>query len=45
MTQTISPSRRWLALGVVCLGVVMVVLDVTIVKIALQGAAVVIRAR
>src|SRR5436305_1097203 len=29
MTDSISPSRRWLALGVVCLGVLMVVLSET----------------
>ena len=30
-------SRRWLALAVVCLGVVMVVLDATIVNVALPS--------
>ena len=37
MTDSISPSRRWLAFGVVCLGVLMVVLDVTIVTVALPS--------
>jgi len=37
MTDSMSPSRRWLALGVVCLGVLMVVLDVTIVNVALPS--------
>jgi EmrB/QacA subfamily drug resistance transporter len=32
-----STSRRWLALAVVCLGVVMVVLDATIVNVALPS--------
>ena len=35
MTASIPASRRWLALAVVCLGVLMVVLDATIVNVAL----------
>jgi len=37
MTASIPASRRWLALAVVCLGVVMVVLDATIVNVALPS--------
>lgn len=32
-----SGSRRWIALGVLCLGVVMIVLDTTIVNVALPS--------
>ncbi|HEY2558520.1 MAG TPA: DHA2 family efflux MFS transporter permease subunit [Caldimonas sp.] len=37
MALSTSISRRWLALAVVCLGVVMVVLDATIVNVALPS--------
>jgi EmrB/QacA subfamily drug resistance transporter len=37
MTESIPAPRRWLALAVVCLGVVMVVLDATIVNVALPS--------
>jgi EmrB/QacA subfamily drug resistance transporter len=34
-TQAISDRRRWFALAILCLGVLMIVLDVTIVNVAL----------
>ena len=37
MTASNPAARRWLALAVVCLGVVMVVLDATIVNVALPS--------
>jgi EmrB/QacA subfamily drug resistance transporter len=37
MTTSTADTRRWLALAVVCLGVVMVVLDATIVNVALPS--------
>ncbi len=36
-TVALSSSHRWIALGVVCLGTLMVVLDVTIVNVALPS--------
>jgi EmrB/QacA subfamily drug resistance transporter len=35
--STLTPRQRWLALMVVCLGVLMIVLDVTIVNVALPS--------
>ncbi|NUZ04775.1 DHA2 family efflux MFS transporter permease subunit [Piscinibacter koreensis] len=35
--RTLSPRTRWVALGVVCLGVLMAVLDITIVNVALPS--------
>ena len=37
MTDSMSSTRRWLALAVVCLGVLMIVLDTTIVNVALPS--------
>lgn len=37
MTHGIHGSRRWWALMVLCLGVVMIVLDTTIVNVALPS--------
>lgn len=37
MTTVLSPSQRWLALYVLCCGVLMIVLDTTIVNVALPS--------
>jgi EmrB/QacA subfamily drug resistance transporter len=39
MTQSIHGNQRWLALIVLCLGVLMIVLDTTIVNVALPSIA------
>ncbi|MGH8202043.1 MAG: DHA2 family efflux MFS transporter permease subunit [Steroidobacteraceae bacterium] len=39
MTRPIHADKRWLALNVVCLGVLMIVLDTTIVNVALPSIA------
>ena len=39
MNQPIPKDKRWLALNVVCLGVLMIVLDTTIVNVALPSIA------
>jgi MFS family permease len=37
MTETLDNRKRWLALMVLCLGVLMIVLDTTIVNVALPS--------
>ena len=37
MTHGIDGNKRWLALMVLCLGVLMIVLDTTIVNVALPS--------
>src|SRR4051812_7185969 len=37
MTQTTDPNRRWIALYVLCVGMLMIVLDVTVVNVALPS--------
>ena len=37
MTHNIDDRKRWLALIVLCLGVLMIVLDTTIVNVALPS--------
>lgn len=37
MTSTLTPRQRWLALYVLCLGVLMIVLDTTVVTVALPS--------
>src|SRR6201996_7666007 len=39
MTHNIDARKRWLALMVLCLGVLMIVLDTTIVNVALPSIA------
>jgi MFS family permease len=36
-SQQLDPRRRWLALVVLCMGVLMIVLDTTIVNVALPS--------
>ena len=37
MTHDLDPRKRWLALMVLCLGVLMIVLDTTTVNVALPS--------
>jgi hypothetical protein len=39
MTHNIEGKKRWLALIVLCMGVLMIVLDTTIVNVALPSIA------